>query len=176
MFTNPSAVVVQGSKPSSTTVISVMLAVLALIVVSANVQAGSADKKNVLAFYDFLSNGSSEAHVARFREATSENWQSIGNYSGKNKSREQLIGQMGGFAKLIPDLNWEVVEMMRSGNRVVVRGRATGTPTGPLFGVDGQGKGIDIMSIDIHTLENGKIIESYHVEDWAGALQQLKAQ
>jgi len=44
-----------------------------------------------------------------------------------------------------------------------------------LFGVDGKGKGFDILTIDIHTLEGGKIIRSYHVEDWAGALRQLSA-
>jgi len=55
----------------------------------------------------------------------------------------------------------------------VVRGRASGTPQGPLFGVDG--KGFDIMSIDIHRVQDGRIVESYHVEDWAGALRQLSA-
>ena len=30
------------------------------------------------------------------------------------------------------------------------------------------------MSIDIHTVENGKIVTSYHIEDWAGAIRQLK--
>ncbi|MEM7255197.1 MAG: ester cyclase [Pseudomonadota bacterium] len=66
--------------------------------------------------------------------------------------------------------------MIQQGDQVVVRSRATGTPAGPLFGVDGKGKGFDILAIDIHTVANGKIVRSYHVEDWAGALRQLKAQ
>ena len=138
--------------------------------------ASAGDKATVQAFYDFLSNPGSEAHAAKFKASTDANWESIGNYAGKNKTREQLIGQMGGFAKLIPDLNWEVKEMIRQGNRIVVRGRATGTPVGPLFGVDGKGKSFEIMSIDIHTIKGGKITRSYHVEDWAGALRQLKTQ
>lgn len=73
----------------------------------------------------------------------------------------------------MPDLNWDVQEMIQEGNKVVVRSRATGTPKGPLFGVDGQGRSFDILTIDIHTVEDGKIMQSYHVEDWAGALQQL---
>lgn len=76
---------------------------------------------------------------------------------------------------MIPDLKWAIEEMIQDGNRVVVRSRATGTPVGPLFGVDGKGKGFDIMTIDIHTVENCKIVRSYHVEDWAGALRQLRA-
>jgi len=135
------------------------------------------EKIVVQAFYDFLSNPASEEHAAVFKAATDENWQSIGDYSGTNKKRDQFIGQVSGFfAKLMPDLNWEVQEMIQEGNTVVVRSRATGTPKGPLFGVDGKGKSFDILTIDIHTVENGKIVSSYHVEDWAGALQQLKAQ
>ena len=54
-----------------------------------------------------------------------------------------------------------------------MRSRATGIPVAPFFGVDGQGRSFDIMTIDIHELEDGKIVRTYHVEDWAGALQQL---
>ena len=131
------------------------------------------DKATVQTFYDFLSNPGSQAHAENFIAATADNWKSIGNYSGMNKSRDEFIGQMGGFAKLIPDLNWAIEETIQDDNRLVVRGRATGTPNGPLFGVDGQGKSFEILTIDIHTVENGKIVQSYHVEDWAGALRQL---
>ena len=105
--------------------------------------------------------------------ASSDDWKSIGDYSGKNKSKEAFAGQLGGFSKLIPDLNWEIQGIHQSGNVFTVRSRATGTPVGPLFGVDGEGRSFDILTIDIHTVENGKITHSYHVEDWAGALRQL---
>lgn len=132
------------------------------------------NKAIVQSFYDFLSNpGSAEAAKA-FSANTADNWQSIGNYSGKNKSKQAFLGQMGFFAKLIPDLKWSVEEMLLSDNKVTVRSRATGTPKGPLFGVDGKGKSFDILAIDTHTVENGKITNTYHVEDWSGALQQLK--
>ncbi|AZV80898.1 polyketide cyclase (plasmid) [Parasedimentitalea marina] len=133
------------------------------------------DKSTVQAFYDFLSNPASEEHVTAFNAVVAEDWESIGDYSGHTKSRAELIGQIGGFGKLIPDLDWSVEEMLLGDGRVVVRGRATGTPVGPLFGVDGKGKQFEILSIDIHTVEDGKIIRTYHVEDWAGALRQLSA-
>jgi len=148
---------------------------LSFLLVSAAGNAFAGDDKAVVqSFYDFLSNPASQQHADAFSSNTAEQWQSIGDYSGKNKQKEQFIGQVKGFfAKLIPDLNWEVQEMIQEGNTVVVRSRATGTPNGPLFGVDGGGKSFDILAIDMHTLENGKIVTSYHVEDWAGALQQL---
>ena len=138
------------------------------------VNAFANDKETVETFYEFLSNPGSEKHAEVFRNNVSADWKSIGDYSGKSKSADALIGQLGGFAKLIPDLNWQIEEMIQAGDRVIVRGKATGTPVGPLFGVDGKGNSFTIMSIDIHTIEDGKISNSYHVEDWAGALAQLK--
>jgi predicted ester cyclase len=154
---------------------STLMAAVLLSVASFTSAAMANDKAAVQTFYDFLSNPGSASHAKAFRANVADDWQSIGNYSGKNKTTGAFIGQLGHFAKLIPDMNWKIEEMIQAGNRVIVRGRATGTPQGPLFGVDGKGKSFTIMSIDIHTLENGKIAKSYHVEDWAGALAQLKA-
>ena len=152
-----------------------MMAVLPLMAGNAIADDASVkDQATVQTFYDLLSNPASAVAAKTFSANTSDNWESIGNYSGKNKSKQAFVGQMGFFGKLMPDLNWKVEEMIQSGNRVVVRSRATGTPKGPLFGVDGKGKGFDIMTIDIHTIENGKIVKTYHIEDWAGALGQLK--
>lgn len=148
-------------------------AIVSLFMAFSTGNALADDKTSVQAFYDFLSNPSSEKHAAAFMANTSETWESIGDYSGKSKNRDGFAGQVGGFGKLIPDLKWAVEEMLQVGNRYVVRSRATGTPKGPLFGVDGQGRGFDILTIDIHTVEDGKIIRSYHVEDWATALRQL---
>lgn len=151
-----------------------LVAALALLALPAGTAALADDKAVVKTFYDFLSNPGSKSHAQTFRTNVTGDWASIGNYSGKTKSANAFIGQLGFFAKLIPDLEWKVEEMIQAGDRVIVRGRATGTPKGPLFGVDGKGKGFEIMSIDIHTMKDGKIARSYHVEDWAGALRQLK--
>ena len=156
-------------------ILKVTLASTVLLISSMFNSAIANEKIVVQSFYDFLSNPASEDHAQAFKDVTVENWQSIGDYSGSSKKRDQFIGQVSGFfAMLMPDLSWEVQDMVQEGNTVVVRSRATGTPKGPLFGVDGKGKSFDILTIDIHTVENGKIVRSYHVEDWAGALQQLK--
>ncbi len=144
-----------------------------LLIGSVASSAFADDQAIVQKFYDFLSNPASQEHADAFRATTADNWESIGNYSGVNKTTDQFVGQLGGFSRLIPDLKWEVQEMIQEGGRIVVRSRATGTPTGPLFGVDGNGKGFDMLTIDIHTVVDGKIVNTYHVEDWAGALQQL---
>ena len=154
-----------------------LIGAASLAIVAASGTAALADnKETVSVFYDLLSNPGGADQVAAFQAATVENWESIGNYSGENKSRDAFLGQMGGFAQLMPDLDWSVQEMHEDGDTVVVRSRATGTPVAPFFGVDGQGRSFDIMTIDIHQLQDGKIVRTYHVEDWATGLQQLAGQ
>lgn len=137
----------------------------------------SADRTIVEAFYTRLINPSgAQDKMAEAQRLLAPDFQSIGDYSGKAKSREELAGQLAGFAKFMPDLNWKIEEILECGNRYVVRSRASGTPKGPLFGVDGKGKSFTLMSIDIHEVVGGKIVRVFHVEDWAGALRQLQAE
>jgi len=145
--------------------------VLALLIISGNAYADNLAKVRV--FYDFLADPSSEAKADAFLKIASEDWESIGGYSGKSNSREDVVNRLGGISKIIPDLVWEVQDMHQDGDTVIVRSRATGTPTEPFFGVDGEGRSFDIMAIDIHTLEKGLLVRTYHVEDWAGAMRQL---
>lgn len=150
-----------------------LLAAAVLAVPAANAQTG--DRAVVEAFYTQLLNPSgAKDKVAEAERILAPNFQSLGDYSGKVKTRDELAKQLTGFAQLIPDLNWKIEEILQSGNRYIVRGRASGTPKGPLFGVDGKGKSFTLMSIDIHEVAGGKIVKVYHVEDWAGALAQLR--
>ena len=150
-----------------------ILATAAFVASTAATSTIADNAETVQAFYDLLSNPGSESHTAAFVAATADKWESVGDYSGDNKSRDAFLGQVGGFAQLLPDLNWAIQSIHESGDFVTVRSRATGTPVAPFFGVDGEGRSFDIMTIDIHELEDGVIVRTYHVEDWAGALQQL---
>ncbi|UYO74895.1 ester cyclase [Halomonas qinghailakensis] len=152
------------------------LAVASLCFAGIATNAAADDKATVQTFYDLLSNPGSEELAEAFLEVTSEDWESVGNYSGENETRDKFVGQMGFFAQLIPDLDWSVQAMHQDGDFVTVRSRATGTPTDTFFGVDGEGRSFDIMTIDIHELDDGVIVRTYHVEDWASALQQLSGQ
>jgi predicted ester cyclase len=93
----------------------------------------------------------------------------------ESKGKEQLLGQIGFFWNLIPDLKWEIQEVIQQDETYVVRSRATGTPNGNFFGLPTNGtKSFDIMTIDIHKVKDGIILSTYHLEDWATAMKQLK--
>ncbi len=102
-----------------------------------------------------------------------DGFRSIGSEDTKGKA--QLIGQVQFFWKLVPNLKWEIQEMLQDGNKIVVRSTASGSPRGDFMGTSLDGsRSFKIMTIDIHTVEHNQISEIYHLEDWATAIKQLK--
>lgn len=89
-------------------------------------------------------------------------------------SLDQLAGVFTAFGTIIPDLHWSIKDIWTSGDRIVVRGEATGTPTGELFGVKPTGKSFKTISIDMFTVKDGKLATAYHVENWTAAMEQIK--
>lgn len=91
------------------------------------------------------------------------------------KTKAQLIGQVQFFWKLIPDLKWEIQEMLQDGNKVVVRCVASGSPKGEFMGLTLDGsRAFKVMSIDIHTIDKGQIVQVHHLEEWPTAIKQLR--
>jgi steroid delta-isomerase-like uncharacterized protein len=90
--------------------------------------------------------------------------------------KNAFIGLLAGIQQAVPDLQWRIDEVLIAGERVVVRGEGRGTPEGSFFGVPHTGKSFNLMSMDIHTIRDGRIQTTYHLEDWAGALRQLSGQ
>ena len=135
-----------------------------------------ADRAAVEAFYeDLLSNPKGDDLGKRVRNVITEDWVSIPTPRG-GPGAEGMTKTLAGFGKTIPDLNWEIQEVMKIDNRYVVRSFATGTPVKEVFGVQPKGNTFRIMTIDIHKVKDGKIVESYHVEDWYRAKRQLASE
>ncbi len=127
----------------------------------------------VAPFYDALNLPASKDVRALIEGLASPSWRS---FSGEtvSKGREEFIQQVIGFGKLIPDLRWDIKEVFTDGDRVIVRSEASGTPASDFMGVPHGGKRFAVMTLDVHTVEDGKIVRAHHVEDWAGAVRQLR--
>jgi ketosteroid isomerase-like protein len=93
---------------------------------------------------------------------------------GECWGRDVSIKVVANFANSIPDMKFDIKEVLVAGDRVIVRGEVTGTPAGDLFGVPHSGKSFRIMTIDIQTIKDGKIAKTYHMENWLSALSQLR--
>jgi steroid delta-isomerase-like uncharacterized protein len=128
----------------------------------------------VAPFYDALNAPASKDVRALIEGIASPEWRS---YAGEavSKGRDEFIQQVQGFGKMLPDLAWEIKEVFSDGDRIIVRSEASGTPAGDFMGVPHGGKRFAIMTIDIHTIADGKLVRAHHVEDWASALRQLKS-
>jgi predicted ester cyclase len=132
-------------------------------------------KEIVRPFYEQCLTVNGQADVAQIMgELLAEDFQSIN--VAETKGKAQLIGQVQGFWKLIPNLKWEIQEMLQDANQVVVRSIATGNPAGSFMGMELDGsKAFRIMTIDIHTLVDGKIAKVHHLEEWTTGIKQLKS-
>jgi predicted ester cyclase len=153
---------------------AVSLAALFLFPQAAVAQTAEDALAAVAPFYDGLNAAPGKDVASVIRKATAPEWISCGT-NDVCGTREQVIAAIVGRHKSIPDLRWEIKEVLVSGNRVTVRGEATGTPAGEFMGVPYGGKSFRLMSIDVHTIEAGKLVRSYHIEDWLGAVRQLAA-
>ena len=136
-------------------------------------------KTLVQKFYDQLSDPNNPKTDELSAVYMHDDWLSTPQPLG-GPGREGFVRTLGAFGGMIPDLNWAVQEMLVDGNQVIVRSIATGTPNSPeghFFGVPTKGeKPFEIQTIDIHTVEDGKMVRSFHCEDWATAMQQVAGQ
>lgn len=136
--------------------------------------AHSDDLKNrVLPFYTQALTVNTKTRPTAVLEALlADDFQSINSQEVKGKA--VLCKQLEFFWTLIPDLTWEPQDVLVSGDKVVVRSIAAGSPKGSFMGLELDGsKSFRIDTIDIHQVVDGKIVRVHHLEDWATAIRQL---
>jgi predicted ester cyclase len=134
--------------------------------------SAEAARDSVAPFYKALNAEFAKDSPELIKQSTAPQWISCRGNDICN-TRDEVIAGIGQRLKSVPDLKWEIKEILVSGNQVTVRGEATGTPADEFMGAPHSGKSFKLMSIDIHTLEGGKMVRSYHVEDWLGAVRQI---
>jgi predicted ester cyclase len=150
---------------------ALVAATLALPAARAEMSVEAA-RASVAPFYKALNAEFAKDSPDLIRQATASEWVSCRGNDVCN-GRDEVIAGIGARLKSVPDLTWQIKEVLVSGNQVTVRGEATGTPSGEFFSAAHTGKSFKVMSIDVHTIEGGKMVRSYHIEDWMGAVRQL---
>lgn len=88
-------------------------------------------------------------------------------------TRDQLVEVFKSIGLAVPDLQWAIKDIQTFADKIMVRGEATGTPTGEFWGAKPTGKSFKTMAIDVFTVKNDKLASAYHVENWMTALQQI---
>ena len=88
---------------------------------------------------------------------------------------EQSMEQVKMFQKAIPDLVHHIEDIIAVGDKVILRFIARGTHTGDIdeMGITATGKAVEVSSIVIFRIENGKIVEEWQEADMLGFMQQF---
>jgi len=100
-------------------------------------------------------------------------WRDIPMPPGQGPGLAGMKASIKLFGSVFKDFTVTNDEFIATGNQVVVRSTNRGTHVGTFAGIAPTGKSFAMTSIDIHTLCDGKIIETRHVEDWLGTLVQI---
>jgi steroid delta-isomerase-like uncharacterized protein len=104
-----------------------------------------------------------------------ENWVDIPAAPGQPAGRAGVQFILDDLTRSFPDFRITPAEILRDGNKVVVRSELTGTHQAPFMGFPAKNRKVTIQTIDIHEFENGRMIRTWHSEDWLTALHQMGA-
>jgi predicted SnoaL-like aldol condensation-catalyzing enzyme/predicted ester cyclase len=126
----------------------------------------------VTPLYEALNEPAKKDVAALLAQATNPDYRSY-HTNEEWLTRDQLGEVFKSIGVAVPDLRWTIEAIGTFGDQIVVRGKATGTPTGEFLGAKPTGKSFNTMAIDIFTVKNGKLASAYHVENWMTALQQI---
>jgi steroid delta-isomerase-like uncharacterized protein len=126
-------------------------------------------KKDVTVWYDAF-NTKDPRLVDRI---LSEDWVDIPAAPGQPAGREGMKHLLVQLTTTFPDLKVTNREILQEGNKVIVRSQLTGTQRGDFVGLPTKNRAVNIMAIDIHEFRDGKIVRTWHTEDWLTGLRQL---
>jgi predicted ester cyclase len=76
--------------------------------------------------------------------------------------------------RAIPDIRYEIQQIVAKDDRVVVQLRGTGTHQGEFLGVAGTGKRMEWNAINIYRFEDGKVIETWQLLDVWSLMRQMR--
>lgn len=76
-------------------------------------------------------------------------------------------------AAAFPDVHITIHDMLQQPGKIAVRAEISGTHLGELFGIAPTGKKVSFRLHEFHTLANGLVTTTWHMEDWFGLFLQL---
>jgi len=94
-------------------------------------------------------------------------------FGGSTLDLEGLIEFMGAIHYALPNLVFEIYDVIAEGDKVVTRWNASGTHLGKFQGVVPTKKPVHFTGITISRIENGKIVEDWEEVDQLNFAQQF---
>lgn len=102
-------------------------------------------------------------------------WLDIPPNPHQEPGRDAMKPVIGFFNKTLSGLKITNDDIIEAGDKVIVRSTIEGTQAGDFAGFPAKNKPFKIMAIDIHQFKDGKVIKTWHVEEWLSGLFQMGA-
>ena len=88
-------------------------------------------------------------------------------------SREDMKGFLESLFIAFPDINWSIKEIFAEGDRVIVWNVVSGTHENEFQGIPASGNKVEVSSILIYKIQNGKTLEEREEADLLGLMNQM---
>ena len=128
-------------------------------------------KELVRQAYDALNRGA----IDEFGRFLSDNFQEI-TRKGTTRNKNECLAGLIEVKKAMPDVRYDIQEIIAEGDRVAVVENYSGTMKGPMRGSKPTGKKMSVTAVDVYKIKNGKLTEVRSVFDMASLTNQLGIQ
>jgi len=102
--------------------------------------------------------GFNKRDAALAQQVMSEDWADIPAAPGQPAGRAGVQFILDDLTRSFPDFTITPADILRDGNKVVVRSELTGTQKAPFMGFPTKNRKMTIQTIDIHEFKDGKIV------------------
>ena len=125
-------------------------------------------------YYEAMNTGNTDL----LDEILADDWEDIPLLPGIEPGRENYKPTIAWLRGIFPDFTVtnEDIFVSAEGDKVAVRSVTRGTHSGEMMGIPATGEEVAFRAFDIHQLENGRIVKSWHLEDNLDMVYQLGAQ
>ena len=147
------------------------LALVAVLLVGTSPTFAATQGETIKLFYEAFSTNQPNL----LDDVLAPEWDDIPLGPGQEPGRDAFKPMIGGFHQIFADLKITNEDIIEAGDKVVVRSTIEGTQIGEFAGIPSKGRPFKIMAIDIHQFADGKVIRTWHVEDWLSGLFQMGA-
>lgn len=142
---------------------------LAIVCFTAVAGEKKSSAKDVVLWYDAFN----KRNPALLDQILSDDWVDIPSAPGQAPGAKSAKPLLSELTTIFPDFHVTIQEILQDGNKVIVRSEITGTQREKFMGFPSKGRKMTMQAVDIHEFRNGKIIRTWHTEDWMTGLRQL---
>jgi steroid delta-isomerase-like uncharacterized protein len=102
-----------------------------------------------------------------------QDWKDIPLAPGQVAGPEGIKTIIRSIVEAFPDLKISLQDMVQEPGKIGVRAELSGTHRGAFFGIAATGKHVNFRLYEFHTIQDGRVTATWHMEDWFGLFLQL---